>query len=204
MPIAYGVPGTILTCLNSFISHNNLIRWILWLWFPYYWSIPQWGNWGPEWLNNLSKVTQLGSGNVQYRLGQPDSNTQALFIYLGLFLGFLLKNFFKFIYFDCTVSLPWYMGLSLWWLLLSQSTGSRAQAQELWPTGLVAPRHVESSQTKDQTCDLCIGRRIPNHWTTTKDPGLSVLFRCILSCTDTALFQYLVIQVTPDVFFLNF
>ena len=29
--------------------------------------------------------------------------------------------------------------------------GSRAQAQELWPTGLVALRHVGSFQTRDQT-----------------------------------------------------
>lgn len=29
--VAYGVPGTVLTCLSSIISHNNLIRWVLWL-----------------------------------------------------------------------------------------------------------------------------------------------------------------------------
>ena len=33
-------------------------------------------------------------------------------------------------------------------------TGSRVQAQQLWHTGLVAPRHVESSWTRDQTCPL--------------------------------------------------
>ena len=38
--------------------------------------------------------------------------------------------------------------------------GSRAQAQQLWHTGLVAPWHVESSQTRAQTCVSCIGRRI--------------------------------------------
>ena len=32
-------------------------------------------------------------------------------------------------------------------------------------THLVAPRHVGSSQTKDQTCVPCIARRILNHWT---------------------------------------
>ena len=31
---------------------------------------------------------------------------------------------------------------------------------------LVAPHHVESSPTRDQTCVPCIGRRILNHWTT--------------------------------------
>ena len=43
--------------------------------------------------------------------------------------------------------------------------GSRAQNQELWHTGLVAPQHVGSSWTKDQTCVPCIGRQILNHWT---------------------------------------
>ena len=38
-------------------------------------------------------------------------------------------------------------GLQYLWLI-----GSRAQAQQLWFTGLVAPRHVGSSQTRDGTC----------------------------------------------------
>ena len=37
-------------------------------------------------------------------------------------------------------------------------------AQKLWCTNLVAVRHVGSSQTRDQTCVLCIGRRILYHW----------------------------------------
>ena len=69
--------------------------------------------------------------------------------------------------------------MSLRWLLLLQSKGSRAhvgsglaalrlgsQAQELWLTGLVAPWHAESSCTRDQTRVPCIGRRILSHWTT--------------------------------------
>ena len=32
-------------------------------------------------------------------------------------------------------------------------------------TGLVAPRHVESSQTRDRTHGSCTGRQNPNHWT---------------------------------------
>ena len=43
--------------------------------------------------------------------------------------------------------------------LLLQNTGSRR-------TGLVAPRHVESSWTRDQTPVPCIGRWILYHWTT--------------------------------------
>ena len=37
------------------------------------------------------------------------------------------------------------MGFSLQWLLLLWSMGCIAQAQSWWATGLVAPRHVESS-----------------------------------------------------------
>ena len=38
-----------------------------------------------------------------------------------------------------------------------------AQAQQLWLTGLVAPRHVGSSQTRAQTRVPCIGRQTLNH-----------------------------------------
>ena len=37
-------------------------------------------------------------------------------------------------------------------------------AQELWCTGLVALRHVRSSQIRDQILVSCIGRRILYHW----------------------------------------
>ena len=41
-----------------------------------------------------------------------------------------------------------------------------AQAQQLWLTGLVAPRHVGSSQTRARTRVSCIGRQTPNHCAT--------------------------------------
>ena len=41
-----------------------------------------------------------------------------------------------------------------------------AQAQQLWPTGPVAPRHVGSSQTRARTRVPCIGRQILNHCAT--------------------------------------
>ena len=44
------------------------------------------------------------------------------------------------------------------------SCGTRAQ--QLWRTGLVAPRHVGSSQTRARTRVPCIGRRILNHCAT--------------------------------------
>ena len=52
-------------------------------------------------------------------------------------------------------------GLQQLWL-----AGSRAQAQQLWRTGLVAPRHVGSSWTRARTRVPCIGRRILNHCAT--------------------------------------
>ena len=52
-------------------------------------------------------------------------------------------------------------GLQQLWL-----SDSRARAQQLWRTGLVAPQHVGSSQTRARNCVLCIGRWILNHCTT--------------------------------------
>ena len=45
-----------------------------------------------------------------------------------------------------------------------------AQAQQLWLTGPVAPRHVGSSQTRARTCVPCIGRQILNHCATREAP----------------------------------
>ena len=41
-----------------------------------------------------------------------------------------------------------------------------AQAQQLWLTGPVAPRHVGSSQTRARTRVPCIGRQTLNHCAT--------------------------------------
>ena len=41
-----------------------------------------------------------------------------------------------------------------------------AQAQQLWLTGLVTPRHVGSSQTRARTRVPCIGRQTLNYCTT--------------------------------------
>ena len=85
--------------------------------------------------------------------------------------------------------------LTLQWLLLLRSTGSRpvgfsscstraqhlwlggsrAQAQQLWRMGLAAPRHVGSSQTTTQNCVPCIGRWILNHCATREAPLIQLL-----------------------------
>ena len=41
-----------------------------------------------------------------------------------------------------------------------------AQAQQLWLTGLAAPRHVGSSQTRARTRVSCFSRQILNHCAT--------------------------------------
>ena len=60
----------------------------------------------------------------------------------------------------------------LLWLL-----GSRARAQELWRTGLVAPRHVGFSRIRDRTHASCTGRLILNHWATGEAPLLALSTR---------------------------
>ena len=54
-----------------------------------------------------------------------------------------------------------YRGLSC-----CRAQAPEAQAQQLWFTGLVAPRHVGSSQTRAQTRVPCIGRQTLNHCAT--------------------------------------
>ena len=55
----------------------------------------------------------------------------------------------------------------------SLGCGARAlgtRAQQLWLTGLVAPRHVGSFLTRARTHVPCIGRRILNHCATREVP----------------------------------
>ena len=86
----------------------------------------------------------------------------------------------------------WCAGFSLRWLLLLWSTGSRAHGlQELWRTGLVAPRHVGSSQTRPGTHVSCIGRRILKHCATRE-----VLVGWFLSSLQDN-YQPLIFQIFP-------
>ena len=58
--------------------------------------------------------------------------------------------------------------------------GSRAQAQQLWCTGFVAPRHVGSFWSRARTRVPCIGRRILNHCATRE--ALACLLSAIWVC----------------------
>ena len=83
-------------------------------------------------------------------------------------------------------TLPCSIGASCggWWFLLFQSTGSKAlRLQYLWHTDLADPKHVESSQTRDQTCVPSIGRWIHIQgspgWGSPTPPGKSLhLYFC--------------------------
>ena len=57
-----------------------------------------------------------------------------------------------------------------------------AQAQWLWLTGLVAPRHVGSSQTRARTRVPCIGRKILNHCATREAPPMVGLIHGFRTC----------------------
>ena len=58
-----------------------------------------------------------------------------------------------------------------------QLPGSRAQAQELWCMGLVAPWPVGSSWTRDHICVSFIDRWILYHWATR---ALCLAFYCVI------------------------
>ena len=101
-----------------------------------------------------------------------------LFIYFWLRWVFAAAHRLSLVAASGGYSSLWCVGFSLWWLLLLQSTGSRrlgfsscgTRAQQLWHTGLVAPRYVGSSRTRDQTHVSCIGRQIVNHCATREVP----------------------------------
>ena len=86
----------------------------------------------------------------------------------------------------------WCAGFSLRWLLLLQSMGSE---RKLWCTGLVALRHVGSSQTRARTHVPCIGRQILNHCATREAPfaflGPWILCSCSLSFFYCVLWLFL-------------
>ena len=109
-----------------------------------------------------------------------------LFVYFWLRWVFVAARGFSLVVASRGYSSLQRTGFSLRWLLLLWSmgsrhagfsccgtraqqlwlTGSRAQAQQLWHMGLVAPWHVRSSRTRARTRVPCIGRRILSHCAT--------------------------------------
>ena len=71
-----------------------------------------------------------------------------------------------------------------------------AQAQQLWLTGPVAPRHVGSSQTRARTRVPCIGRQTLNHCATREAQDLIFLSTYSMLSTllsDSRVFSYLIL-----------
>ena len=70
----------------------------------------------------------------------------------------------------------------------------RAQAQYLWLTGLVAPWHVASSQTRDRTDVPCIARWSLNHWTTREALWFSIFYLKLLQNSGYIALCYTIVQ----------
>ena len=106
-------------------------------------------------------VIKTAKGGCEPRPGSPDSQL----FFLGCAGSSLLHGLAL-----VAVSRGFSPVVVLWLLtvgfLLLQSTGSKAQTQKLWYTDFAAPWYGESSWTRDRTHVPCIGRWIPNHWTT--------------------------------------
>ena len=68
----------------------------------------------------------------------------------------------------------WPLGFSTWstWARQLWLAGSRAQAQQVWLTGLVALLHVGSSRARYWTCVPCTGRWTSNYCATREVPKL--------------------------------
>ena len=74
-----------------------------------------------------------------------------------------------------------------------------AQAQQLWLTGPVAPRHVGSSQTRARTRVPCIGRQTLNHCATREAPVL-LFYRWVLLKFPKTYFNMVVLNLTHRLF----
>ena len=96
----------------------------------------------------------------------------SLFIYLFtyLFMAVLGLHFCARAFSSCGKWGPLFIAvrgpLTIVASLVAEHQLQTAQAQQLWLTGLVAPRRVGSSQTRARTRVPCIGRQTPNHCTT--------------------------------------
>ena len=77
----------------------------------------------------------------------------------------------------CRAQAPACAGFSICgaWAQNLQQVDSRAEAQQQWHTGLVAPRPAGSSRTRDGTRVPCLGRKILYPWAT-RDAQQGVFF----------------------------
>ena len=100
------------------------------------------------------------------------------FFYLYLFLAVLGLRFCARTFSSCGKWGPLFIAVRGPFTVVASRCGAQApdaQAQQLWLTGLVAPWHVGSSQTKARTRVPCICRQILNHCAT-REARLSFYF----------------------------
>ena len=125
------------------------------------------------------QVSFLGSPSQgQHREGYRQCLIHTFLFFPLFFFFFFKKNFILFI-FGCVGSsflCKGFLQLGQTWathyrgLSCCGAQAPDVQAQQLWLTGPVAPRHVGSSQTRTQTRVPCIGRQILNHCVTREAP----------------------------------
>ena len=115
---------------------------------------------------------------------------------IQILLIWLVFCFVLVFFFGCAGFSLWCMGFLLPWILLLQSTGSRArrlQQQRNLGSVVVADgpscfnQHVELSQTRDRTSVPCIGRQILNHCTTREVQILLILTEFVLQHSSECL-----------------
>ena len=98
------------------------------------------------------------------------------FKFIYLFLAVLGLRFCARAFFGCGEWGPLFIAvrgpLTIAASLIAGAQAPDAQAQQLWRTGPVAPRHVGSSQTRARTRVPCIGRQILNNCATREAPML--------------------------------
>ena len=130
----------------------------------------------------IKKVGDYNCKGSQLSFDGLESRTNSLFIYLFIYgcvgFSFLCEGFLQLRRAGATLHRGarafHHRGLSC-----CGAHAPDAQAQQLWLTGLVAPRHVGSSQTRARTRVPCISRQILNHCATSEAPNS--LFSCDVS-----------------------
>ena len=118
------------------------------------WAVPSTWNLGLLRPGTESSPPLITTG-IPFLKSVSTLNTLLLFIYFWPQWVFIARRLFS----SCSeqiYSCLQKLCFSLW-LLLLWSTDSRHRAPQLWCLGLVAPRHMGSSQTRDQTCIPALG-----------------------------------------------
>ena len=117
-----------------------------------------------------------------------------LFIYLFIyFLAVLGLRFCARVFSSCGKRGPLFIVVRGPLTVAASRCGAQApdaQAQQLWLTGLVAPRHVGSSQTRARTRVPCTGRRILHHCATREAPTNRVLIPMIIFVDQVVLMHH--------------